>query len=111
MERVNNKNGIEMFWELNEDEKTVEILDSKRKFYKDIYYDHINEDNENDAQTIIHTLEQTTLQDMADYFDTKIYKSLNDLMANEEVAMEDLIDNEYINTFYVNENTFYVWSW
>lgn len=103
MEKVNNKNGIEFYYELT-DEK-VNILDTTGKFFEDLYLDW----DESDANDIIKILEETTLEEMADFFCSyTLYNDLDKLCKEENLTLEECgKDNECLNTWKVNEKTFY----
>lgn len=110
MQKINNEHGIEMYWELDGTDTKVLILDSNGNYFNDLYYDIYDNDNgEEDIQAIIHTLEQTTLEELCNFMGARKYKSLEELAEQEE--LEETQDNEYINVFNVNENTFYTFSW
>lgn len=105
MQKINNEHGIEMYWELDGTDTKVLILDSNGNYFNDLYYDN----GEEDIQAIIHTLEQTTLENMCNFMGARKYNSLKELAEQEE--LEETQDNDYINVFNVKENTFYTYSW
>ena len=112
MQKINNEHGIEMYWELDGTDTKVLILDSNGNYFNDLYYDIYDNDNgEEDIQAIIHTLEQTTLEEMCNFMVARKYNSLEELAEQEELAIEETQDNEYINVFNVKANTFYTFSW
>lgn len=112
MEKINNKNGIKMFYELDGTDAKVCILDSNGKYFNDLYYDsYRNNDSEEDIQAILHTLEETTLENMCNFFGARKYKSLEEMAKMEDLELDGLESNDYTNIFNVNGTTFYTWSW
>lgn len=107
MKQVNNINNIKMFYGINEHDNKVEIYDSNKKYFNDMYFDA---NDEEDIPAIIEMLKQTTLNDMCDFFNAKVYNSIKELSCNEELCEEDLKDNEYMNIFNIKNKTFYTWS-
>lgn len=108
MKIINNKNGIKMYWERAKDIDKINIYDSNKKYFNDLYIDN---KKDKDITDIIKTLEETTLEDMCDFFDTKLYHSLDAVSFEEDVSFEDLKNNEYLNEFKVYKTTYYTWSW
>ena len=106
MQKINNEHGIEMYWELDGTDTKVLILDSNGNYFNDLCYD----DSAEDIQAIMHTLEQTTLEAMCNFMGARKYNSLKELAEQEELTIEETQNNEYINVFNVNENTFYTFS-
>ena len=45
MEKINNKNGIEMFWQRANDIDKINILDSNGNYFNDMYFDIYEDDN------------------------------------------------------------------
>ena len=112
MKKINNKNGIEMYWNRARDIDKINILDSNGTYFNDIYFDTDKNDNgEQDIKTILHTLEETTLENMCNFFSTGIYETLEDLADENNLCLNELKDNEYLNVFNVNGKTYYTWSW
>nr|DAK86237.1 MAG TPA: hypothetical protein [Caudoviricetes sp.] len=115
MERVNNKNGIEMYWEKASDVNKINILDSNRNYFNDQYFDEYENDNgAEDIGAIVHTLEETTLEEMCNYFNARKYNSLKELIDKEELYdtnETEILNNDYLNVFNVNGTTFYTYSW
>ena len=112
MERINNKNGIEMYWEKAEDADKINILDSNMNYFNDLYFDIYENDNgEEDIASILHTLEETTLENMCNFFGARKYNSIEEMADKEDLVNENLENNDYTNIFKVNDKTFYTWSW
>lgn len=112
MGKINNKNGIEMYWEKAEDINKINIFDSNKKYFNDMYYGIYNNDNgEEDIQAILHTLEETSIEGMCNFFNASLYVSLNELAEEENLCLAELKNNEYLNMFNVNGKTYYTWSW
>lgn len=112
MKQINNKNGIEMYYELGEIEAKIIVLDSNGKYFNDLYYDSYRNDNgEEDIGAILHTLEETTLENMCNFFGANCYKTLEEMAEMEELELDCLEKNCYTNIFNVNDKTFYTWSW
>lgn len=110
MEKINNKNGIEMFWERANDIDKINIFDSNGNYFNDIYY-VICEENE-DLNSILKMLEETTLEEMCNFFGVRKYNSIKELEKMENVEYLEYKEfNEYVNEFNVNGKTFYTWSW
>ena len=112
MEKVNNKNGIEMYWEKAGDVDKINILDSNKNYFNDLYFDVYEDDNgEEDIGAILHTLEETTLENMCNFFGARKYNSLEEMADKEDLQTENLENNDYTNVFNVKDKTFYTWSW
>lgn len=112
MEKINNKNGIEMYYKLDGTETKVNVFDSNGKYFNDIYYDIYDNDNgEEDIQAILHTLEETTLENMCNFFGANYYETLEEMAEMEELELDCLERNCFTNIFNVNDKTFYTWNW
>lgn len=112
MEKINNRNGIEMYYELDGTDAKIIILDSNGKYFNDLYYDSYRNDNgEEDIGAILHTLEETTIEEMCYFFGSTIYTSIATLCENEELTQKEAKDNDYLNIFNVNGKKHYAWSW
>ena len=108
MEKVNNENGIEMYWELSIDSNKVLILDSNKKYFNDLYFDE--DENDEDLKCVINMLERTTLQEMCYFFGATLYEDKKELL-NTLVDCNINDEDDYINTFKVNNKLFYTDSW
>lgn len=108
MERVNNKHGIEMYYALSDITK-IDIFDSNKKYFNDLYYD-LDNDEQEEIDIIIKTLEETTLLEMCNFFNATIYEDKRELL---NTLADTNIDDEddYINTFRVKDKIFYTDSW
>lgn len=112
MEKINNKNGIEMFWERASDINKIIILDSNGNYFNDMYFDIYEDDNgAEDIGAILHTLEETTLENMCNFFGVREYETLEEMAEMEDLELDGLESNDYTNIFNVNGTTFYTWSW
>jgi len=106
MQKVNNKHGIKMFWELDGTDTKVIILDSNGKYFNDMYYD-----DEAELNCVLHTLEQTELLEMCNFFGARVYTTYEELCEKEETTPTELKDNDYLNTFIVGDKTYYTFIW
>lgn len=108
MERVKNKHGIVMYWDLSINANTLLILDSNRKYFNDLYYEE--DENDEDLNSIVEMLERTTLPEMCAFFGTTLYEDKRELL---NTLADTNIDDEddYINTFRVKDKIFYTDSW
>lgn len=112
MEKINNKNGIEMYWERAGDVDKINILDSNKNYFNDLYFDVYEDDSgEEDIGVILHTLEETTLENMCNFFGARKYNSIEEMADKEDLQTENLENNDYTNIFKVNDKTVYTWSW
>ena len=112
MKRVKNKTGIVMYWELAKDTNKVNILDSRKNYFNDLYYEC--EDSEQDIKDIVEMLENTDLQNMCDFFWVSRYDTVEELIHYEDLYDYDentVIDNDYVNVFIVNNSVQYTWGW
>lgn len=112
MKRVKNKNGVIMYWEFSSDTHKVNILDSRQNYFNDLYYEP--EYKEEDVKDIIKMLEETTLQEMCNFFGARRYDTMEELIHHEDLYDCDentVIDNDYVNVFIVNNSVQYTWSW
>ena len=60
-------------------------------------------------------LEETDLNSMCAFFGHKIYDTWQELVKElgleNEYKEDNILDNEYVNRFVVNDKTYYVWDW
>ncbi len=101
MIKVDNKHNVELYCEIEEDIRRVVIYDSTKKFMNDLYFD-----DDEESQSIIEDLENTTLEDLCNFMWFDMYDSIEELAGvfnNQDIqCVEDIIDHEYVNIFYVN---------
>lgn len=111
MKRINNKNGIKMFWERANDIDKINIFDSNGNYFNDLYLNVYKDDNGNEnIDEVLRMFEDTTLENMCNFFNASRYKSLEDLAGKENLCLAELKDNEYLNIFNVSGKIFYTWS-
>ena len=107
MTKINNKHGIEFYYEFSTEYEKMYILDTNGKYFDDLLVDL---DNKEDKQALINMLENTTLAELVNFFACKkLYNSLEELqydLQNPEITE----DNDYVNVFKVNDKKYYVWS-
>ena len=104
MEKINNKNGITMFWTKANDVNKINILDSNGDYFNDLFFDvYEDDDGAEDIEAIINTLKNTTLEDMCNFFNANYYETLEEL--KQDIGIDE--PNDYINTFIVNGKTYY----
>lgn len=97
IKKVNNANGIKLFYEIEKENNRLCILDSNKEYFNDLTLDY--EDTKKDIEFIQKTLEQTTLEEMCAFFGThKI------IPAKEKSNYGD----GYVNTFIQNGNSILV---
>ena len=106
MNKINNKHGIEFYYEFSTEWEKMYILDTNGKYFDDLLVDL---DDKEDKQASINMLENTTLIDMCNLFNKTIYNSLKELQYDQQDP-EITEDNEYVNIFKVNDKKYYVWS-
>lgn len=97
VKRVNNTNGIKLFYEIELDNNRVCILDSNKNYFDDLTLDY--EDTQKDIEFIQKVLEQTTLEEMCNFFGT------HKIITKEQTKN---YGSGYINTFKQNNDTLYV---
>lgn len=108
MKKINNRNGIDFYWGLSIDANRVIIYDSNKKYFDDLYYE--TDDNDEDLNSIISTLEETTLQEMCAFFNATLYEEKKELL--KELSDYNINDeDDYINKFIVNDKEFYTDAW
>ena len=100
---VDNKHGIEMYYEFSTEEEKMYILDSNGKYFDDLLVD-LND--KEDKQALINMLENTKFENMCLFFNKTIYNSLEELQEDDEITE----DNEYVNIFKVHDKKYYTWS-
>lgn len=108
MRKINNENGIKMFYEIWNEPMRVAIYDSDKKYFNDLLIEISYA--EQDTKDIIKMLEQTNLQEMIDFFNAKTYATLNELARDNYLGSEETKDNDYINRFEINGKSKYTWS-
>lgn len=103
---VNNKHGIEFYYEFSTEEEKMYILDTNGKYFDDLLVDL---DDKEDKQALINMLENTKFENMCLFFNKTIYNSLEELQEDLQ-DLEITENNEYVNIFKVNDKKYYVWS-
>lgn len=103
---LNNKNGIEFYYEFSTEEEKMYVLDTNGKYFDDLLVD-LND--KEDKQALINMLENTKFENMCLFFNKTIYNSLDELTYDLQDP-EITEDNYYINIFKVNDKKYYVWS-
>lgn len=104
---VDNKHGIEFYYEFSTEVEKMYILDSNGNYFDDLMVDL---DDKEDKQSCVEMLENTTLEEMVNFFACKkLYNSLEELQYDQQ-DNEITEDNEYVNIFKVNDKKYYVWS-
>ena len=106
MNKVKNKHGIKMYWEFAIDINKINILDSKKNYFNDLYYET---NTLEELKDIIDILENTTLESMCEFFNAKLYNTLEELRKGEENDSIQL-NNEYLNIFNIENKKYYTWS-
>ena len=106
MNKINNKHGIEFYYEFSTECEKMYILDTNGKYFDDLLVDL---DDKEDKQASINMLENTTLIDMCNLFNKTIYNSLEELQYDLQDP-EITEDNDYVNIFKVNDKKYYVWN-
>lgn len=108
MKQVKNETGIKMYYEINRQYDKVEIYDSDKKYFNDLYYEDWDKD---DISAILNMLKQTDLREMADFFNAQAYDTLEELAQDNYLEMEETKENDYINRFEINGKSKYTWSY
>ena len=107
MNKINNKHGIEFYYEFSTEYEKMYVLDTNGKYFDDLLVDL---DDKDDIQAIVDTLTHTTLAELVNFFVCKtIYNSLEELQYDLQDP-EITEDNDYVNVFKVNDKKYYVWS-
>ena len=106
MNKINNKHGIEFYYEFSTEYEKMYILDTNGKYFDDLL---VNLWDKEDKQASINMLENTTFTNMCNLFNKTIYNSLEELQYDLQDP-EITEDNEYVNIFKVNDKKYYVWS-
>lgn len=106
MNKINNKHGIEMYYEFSTEEEKMYIFDTNGKYFDDM---RVCLDDKKDKQMSIEILEKIPFQNMCDVCYKRIYNSLEELQYDLQDP-EITEDNDYVNVFKVNDKKYYVWS-
>ena len=107
MTKINNKHGIEFYYEFSTEYEKMYVLDTNGKYFDDLLVDL---DDKEDKQALINMLENTTLAELVNFFACKkLYNSLEELQYDLQDP-EITEDNDYVNVFKVNDKKYYVWS-
>ena len=111
MQKVNNKNGIKMYYEINEDWNRLEIYDSNQNYFNDLTLEE--EDFDTDYKKLKEMLENTNLKSMCAFFNHKLYNKIEKLAKEQDLDYKEIdpLQNEYVNVFNVGDKTFYTWCW
>lgn len=112
--KVNNKNGIDFYYEIEQfgkeqscDDRLV-ILDSKKQYFNDFLLQE--DDREEEIKGIVKTLEETDLKEMCYVYDYQIFDSLTKLSQyayGEILTRDEIFDAGYTNVFKVNGEYFF----
>lgn len=112
--KVNNKCGIEFYYEIEQqgkeqsaDDRLI-ILDSDKQYFNDFLLQE--DDREAEIKGILMTLEKTDLENMCLYYDYQIFSSLTQLSQyayGEILTKDELFDTGYVNVFRVNGKTLF----
>lgn len=110
MEKVNNKNGIEMYYEINENWNRLEIYDSDQNYFNDFSLESLKE---NEIEKLKKDLETMTLHELCSVLGHKIYSKIEELAKEHDLDYKEIdpLQNEYVNVFNVGDKTFYTWCW
>lgn len=108
MKQINNENGIKMFYEIWNEPMRVAIYDSDKQYFNDLLIEISYA--EQDTKDIIKMLEQTDLQEMVDFFNARIYETLEELAQDNYLEIDEINSNEYINRFEINGKSKYIWN-
>lgn len=107
MNKINNKHGIEFYYEFSTEYEKMYVLDTNGKYFDDLLVDL---DDKEDKQALINMLENTTLAELVNFFACKkLYNSLEELQYDLQDP-EITEDNDYVNVFKVNDKKYYVWN-
>lgn len=111
MEKVNNKNEIEMYYEIEEDYPQLVIYDSNKNYFNDIILEE--EDFEENFKSLIDTIENTDLNNMCAFFGHKLYDNICELAKEQDLDYKEIdpLQNDYVNVFRVKDKEFYTWCW
>lgn len=111
MEKVNNVNGIELYFEIEEKYNRCIIADSSMNYFNDIELEQ--EDFETDFKMIRQTLEQTSLKEMCDYFGCSLYDNYETLIKENDLIgyrEDNILDCDFVNRFIVKDKIYYTFQ-
>lgn len=106
MNKIDNKHGIEFYYEFSTEEEKMYVLDTNGNYFDDLLVDL---DDKEDKQALINMLENTKFENMCLFFNKTIYNSLEELQYDLQDP-EITENNDYVNIFKVNDKKYYVWS-
>lgn len=111
MEKLNNKNGIEMYYEIVKDYPKMVIYDSNKEYFNDLNL--VEEDFDTDFEKLKELLQTTDLNSMCEFFGHKIYDKIEELAKEQDLDYKEIdpLQNEYVNVFKVKDKEFYTWCW
>lgn len=100
--KVNNKNGLELYYKIEKANKLEQsrddrflILDSSQNYFNDFILDE--DDREEEIQALLKCLETTTIEEMASIYDYQLYDNRKKVCKDLEETEDTLLDNEYVN--------------
>lgn len=112
--KVNNKCGIEFYYEIEQqgkeqsaDDRLI-ILDSNKQYFNDFLLQE--DDREQEIKAIVDILEATTLEEMCYYYDYQIFDNLEKLSQyayGKILSQDELFDTGYVNIFRANGKTLF----
>lgn len=104
MRKVNNKNGVELYYDVDLTYPKFIIYDSRKCYFNDLILRTAR--TREDIDECIKMLEDTDLVSMGEFFGFEHYTDVAKLMEQEQIDNPD--NNDYINIFYVNKQKEYL---
>ena len=111
MEKVNNINGIDFYYEIDKKNNCCIIRDSSMNYFNDITLEQ--EDYDTDFEFIRETLKQTNLKEMCDYFGCDLYDDYKKLIKENDLnnyKEDNILENDFVNRFVVNDKVYYTYQ-
>lgn len=107
---IKNKNKIKFYYEIDNSTNKINILDSNKNYFNDLYLDFY--DIKQDIKNILDMLKETSLISLCNFFGARKYGTIEKLIKDEELeeTKKSVLKNEYLNIFKVGKKFYYTWS-
>lgn len=111
MEKVNNKNGIDFYYEIDKEQNRFVIYDSSKIYFNDLELEE--DDYKNNFKELIEMLEQTDIKEMCYFFGSNLYDDYEKLIRENDLTNykeDNILNCDYVNRFVVNDKVYYTYQ-
>ena len=119
MERVNNKNGLELYYDIEDNEHGFDyerfvIYDSNKHYINDMVFNE--SDRQEETKSCLKIVENTSIKELCYYYNYELFENLDDLLKYinsegfEDFTKDNILENEYLNIIKSNDKVYYCWK-